>query len=81
MTPSADCLEMSLASGLHQLSSLKELKELIMPRTCTKVKLEEVQWMTKHWPKLRIIHGLKLKGRWSGPARWLQQHHPEIVLK
>ncbi|KAG0221017.1 hypothetical protein B0O80DRAFT_492263 [Mortierella sp. GBAus27b] len=81
MTPSTDCLEMSLASGLHQLSSLKELKELVMPRTGTKVNLEEVQWMAEHWPKLRIIHGLRLKGRWSGPARWLRRHHPEIVLK
>ncbi|KAF9358336.1 hypothetical protein BGX26_001993 [Mortierella sp. AD094] len=53
-----DCLEMSLDSGLQRLEGLKELRELSLANMNTRIGLDEVQWMAKHWPKLRVIRGL-----------------------
>ncbi|KAI8363098.1 hypothetical protein B0O80DRAFT_432707, partial [Mortierella sp. GBAus27b] len=76
----SDGMEMSLESGLDQLSGLKELEELIVSPTNTRIGLEEAQWMVEQWPKLRVVQGLKLKGHWSEAAKWLRQHHPKILL-
>ncbi|KAF9399143.1 hypothetical protein BGX21_006730 [Mortierella sp. AD011] len=54
-----DCLEMSLESGLHRLAGLKEMRELSVANTNSKIGLKEVQWMTENWPKLRMIRRLK----------------------
>ncbi|KAI8363099.1 hypothetical protein B0O80DRAFT_492259 [Mortierella sp. GBAus27b] len=75
------CMEMSLESGLDQLSGLKELEELIVSPTNTMIGLKEAQWMAEQWPRLRVVHGLRLKGRQSKAAQWLRQHHPKILLK
>lgn len=71
-------LEMSLASGLHKLSGLTTLKRLnVSNRIMAKIGVQEVQWMTKHWPELCEITHLFSKET----KEWLQQHHPEILLK
>jgi hypothetical protein len=56
------------------------LEELIVSPTNTRIGLEEAQWMAEQWRKLRVVHGFKSKGRWNKAAKWLQQHHPEILL-
>ncbi|KAF9346918.1 hypothetical protein BGX34_003524, partial [Mortierella sp. NVP85] len=48
-------LAMSLESGLHRLSNMTALKELQVPHLIARSGVEDVQWMTKHWPKLRVI--------------------------
>ncbi|KAK3810859.1 MAG: hypothetical protein J3Q66DRAFT_350384 [Benniella sp.] len=79
-----DCLEMSLESGLWMLSGLKSLKELGVIRMKSRIGVEEVQWMVKHWPKLRVICGLNKRygGEMAEEAtKWLQQQHREIEVK
>ncbi|KAG0362399.1 hypothetical protein BGX24_005111 [Mortierella sp. AD032] len=53
------CLELSLASGLDELSGLKELEELVIWRMAHRIGVAEVKWMVEHWPKLKIIRGLR----------------------
>ncbi|KAK3810901.1 MAG: hypothetical protein J3Q66DRAFT_350457 [Benniella sp.] len=76
-----DCLEMSLESGLHKLSELRKLKELNVLGMKTKIGIKEIQWMTEHWPKLRVLRGLdESDDDGKQVVQWLQEHHPEIDL-
>lgn len=79
--PQHGCLDMSLESGLQQLSGLKALKELDVSCMRTKIGVNEVQWMIEHWPEIRAIYGLETKGHENEGAQWLRQHHPAIILK
>ncbi|KAF9353365.1 hypothetical protein BGX34_011625 [Mortierella sp. NVP85] len=74
-----DCLEMSLESGLHKLASLRKLEELSVSGTRTRIGVEEVQWMTEHWPRLRVIYGLE-DGHNKDAVGWLREHHPGIRM-
>ncbi|KAI8362253.1 hypothetical protein B0O80DRAFT_435402, partial [Mortierella sp. GBAus27b] len=78
--PQHGCLDMSLESGLQQLSGLKALKELDVSCMRTKIGVNEVQWMIEHWPEIRAIYGLETKGHENEGAQWLRQHHPAIIL-
>ncbi|KAG0286141.1 hypothetical protein BGZ96_009744 [Linnemannia gamsii] len=73
-----DCLEMSLESGLQKLETLKDLKELDVFRMATCVGVEEVQWMTKAWPKLARLSGLNVEGNEVDAETWLGENCPEI---
>ncbi|KAK3810902.1 MAG: hypothetical protein J3Q66DRAFT_372628 [Benniella sp.] len=76
-----DCLEMSLESGLHKLSELTKLKELNVLGMKTKIGIKEIQWMTEHWPRLRVLRGLDGSDDGGKQAvQWIQEHHPEIDL-
>jgi len=76
-----DCLEMSLESGLHKLSELTKLKELNVLGMKTKIGIKEIQWMTEHWPKLRVLRGLdESDDAGKQVVQWIQEHHPEIDL-
>ncbi|KAK3810897.1 MAG: hypothetical protein J3Q66DRAFT_390844 [Benniella sp.] len=76
-----DCLEMSLESGLHKLSELTKLSELNVLGMKTRIGVKEVQWMTKHWPRLRVLRGLdESDDETNEVVQWLQEHHPEIDL-
>ncbi|KAK3810856.1 MAG: hypothetical protein J3Q66DRAFT_56641 [Benniella sp.] len=78
----SDCLEMSLESGLWKLGELKSLKKLILIRMRTRIGLEEVQWMTKHWPRLQNMYGFmfNIADSTLKALEWLKQHHPEIKV-
>jgi len=76
-----ECLEMSLESGLYELAGLKALKKLNVSRMKTQIGLQEVQWMTEHWPKLQVIAGLQEKGPGKEAIEWLLENHPEIHLE
>ncbi|KAG0278764.1 hypothetical protein BGZ95_003208 [Linnemannia exigua] len=52
------CLELTLESGLDELSGLNELEELHVFRMAHRIGIEEVRWMVEQWPKLRAIRGL-----------------------
>ncbi|KAK3810900.1 MAG: hypothetical protein J3Q66DRAFT_350455, partial [Benniella sp.] len=76
-----DCLEMSLESGLHKLSELTKLKELNVLGMKTKIGIKEIQWMTEHWPRLRVLRGLdESDDGGKQVVQWLQEHHPEVDL-
>jgi hypothetical protein len=74
------CLAMSLESGLHKLASLRKLKELSVSGTRTRMGVEEVQWMTEHWPRLRVIYGLEDHGHSKDAVGWLREHYPGIQI-
>ncbi|KAG0246312.1 hypothetical protein B0O80DRAFT_86357 [Mortierella sp. GBAus27b] len=78
--PQTDCLEMSLESGLWKMSGLKALRELNVASMRTRIGVKEVQWMTEHWPKLRLIYGIQFDHE-AEALEWLQQHHPRIEVR
>jgi hypothetical protein len=80
MQDQLDCLEMSLESGLHILSSLRLLSELSVAGMSTRIGLKEVQWMVEHWCRLRVIYGLDEDGYSKEAVEWLKEHHPEIAV-
>ncbi|KAG0282821.1 hypothetical protein BGZ96_012809 [Linnemannia gamsii] len=76
------CLEMSLWSGLGVLEGLKELKELIMMRMATLVGVEDVKWMVRSWPKLRLLRGLNYSSDAEVESQtWLCEKYPGIKLE
>ncbi|KAG0241083.1 hypothetical protein B0O80DRAFT_451386 [Mortierella sp. GBAus27b] len=74
------CMEMSLESGLDKLSELNSMQELNVEGLKTRIGLQEVQWMTTHWPRLRALYGLDKEGDSKEAVEWLETHHPEIQL-
>ncbi|KAF9362533.1 hypothetical protein BGX34_005982 [Mortierella sp. NVP85] len=75
------CLEMSLESGLHKLSTLKKLEELNVTCLAVRIGVEEVQWMVEHWPRLRVIYGLDGNSASGKKAmEWLKEYRPGIKL-
>ncbi|KAK3810888.1 MAG: hypothetical protein J3Q66DRAFT_350431 [Benniella sp.] len=75
------CLEMSLESGLHKLSTLKKLEELNVTCLVVRIGVEEVQWMVENWPRLRVIYGLDgNSGSGNKAVEWLKEHRPGIKL-
>ncbi|KAK3829337.1 MAG: hypothetical protein J3Q66DRAFT_28313 [Benniella sp.] len=73
-----NCLEMSLDSGLHKLSALKNLRELSVIDMEHKIRLKDVQWMVENWPKLKTIFGLSPMGKTKHAVEWLKKNHPKI---
>jgi hypothetical protein len=74
------CLEMSLESGLDNLSGLKRLRELSVTGLPTRIGVIEVQWMAVHWPRLRVIRGLGGNEEEDEAAQWLRENRFEICL-
>lgn len=80
----ADCLPMTLNSGLHILEGLKEIREVNVACMTTSIGVEEAKWMIRSWPKLEAIRGLKEPYRLNTEreaAFWLYKHHPRIQQK
>jgi hypothetical protein len=73
------CVEMSLESGLHRLSGLKMLEELDVSRMKARIGMQKAQWMTEHWPRLRVISGLCSEENEEAIA-WLAENHPVIEI-
>ncbi|KAK3811055.1 MAG: hypothetical protein J3Q66DRAFT_350865 [Benniella sp.] len=72
---------MSLESGLDRLSGLRKLKELYVITFDRKIGVKEVQWMTEHWPRLRVLCGLDKHWGDELALRWLQENHPGIEVE
>ncbi|KAK3811124.1 MAG: hypothetical protein J3Q66DRAFT_443373 [Benniella sp.] len=72
----AQCLEMSLESGLDKLAPLKKLKELNVACLDTRIGVKEVQWMIENWPRLRFIYGLGDHEDHGEALSWLQENYP-----
>ncbi|KAG0246485.1 hypothetical protein B0O80DRAFT_499566 [Mortierella sp. GBAus27b] len=75
-----DGLAMSLESGLGRLSTLELLKELSVTGMTVKIGVKEVQWMTEHWPNLRLIYGLDRDDAHKEAVEWLERHHRDIEI-
>ncbi|KAG0204738.1 hypothetical protein BGX28_003399 [Mortierella sp. GBA30] len=67
-------LDMSLDSGLAQLSTLTELRSLNV-QWIWRLAMEEdeLQWAVENWPKLRHLHGLS-----KAYGEWLQETRPSV---
>ncbi|KAK3811131.1 MAG: hypothetical protein J3Q66DRAFT_351102 [Benniella sp.] len=76
----AQCLEMSLESGLDKLAPLKKLKELNVACLDTRIGVKEVQWMIENWPRLRFIYGLGDHEDHGEALSWLQENYPGIKV-
>ncbi|KAK3844338.1 MAG: hypothetical protein J3R72DRAFT_438590 [Linnemannia gamsii] len=77
-----DCMAFSLESGLQALESLKGLKELNVFRMATVIDVEEIQWMTRTWPKLENLVGLNVEEvREKNASVWLKENYPKIKSK
>ncbi|KAG0366867.1 hypothetical protein BGX24_003507 [Mortierella sp. AD032] len=59
-TPIMDGLELSLASGLGQLASLKDLKVFGFEGHDHRIENAELEWIAGHWPKLTVLRGLHI---------------------
>ena len=56
--PFPDTLELSLASGLDQLSTLTKLEVFGFESVDHRIDEEELKWMAEKWPRLRVMRGL-----------------------
>lgn len=74
----SSCLEFWLESGLYRLEGLKALQELDVRHMTTWIDEEEIQWMTEHWPRLRIIRG-EVIGKESA-KKWLEERRINITI-
>ena len=73
-----DCLEMSLESGLAKLEHLTLLRELNLSFLETRVKPTDARWMSEHWPRLRVIHGLGVNQK---AVRWFRENCRQITVE
>ncbi|KAK3837794.1 MAG: hypothetical protein JOS17DRAFT_374842 [Linnemannia elongata] len=51
-------LQFTIEEGLGRLEGLKRLEILDVEYLRHRIGVEEVQWMVKHWPMLKVIRGL-----------------------
>ncbi|KAG0311139.1 hypothetical protein BGZ97_012056 [Linnemannia gamsii] len=56
--PFPDTLELSLSSGLEQLSTLTKLEVFGFESVDHRIDEEELIWMAEKWPRLRVMRGL-----------------------
>ncbi|KAG0364465.1 hypothetical protein BGX24_004597, partial [Mortierella sp. AD032] len=56
--PIANTLELTLESGLSQLSALKNLEVFGFEGVDHRIETKELAWMAENWPRLRIMRGL-----------------------
>lgn len=75
------CLEMTLASGLDELSGLKELTRLDVSFMDHGIGVPELEWMADNWPKLKRIVGLfqTCRSPVPGARQWILRNRPEWV--
>ncbi|KAG0075246.1 hypothetical protein BGZ93_004290, partial [Podila epicladia] len=75
------CLEMTLASGLDELSGLKELTKLDVSFMDHGIGVPELEWMAESWPKLKRIVGLfqTCRNPVPGAREWILDKRPEWV--
>ncbi|KAF9924581.1 hypothetical protein FBU30_005499 [Linnemannia zychae] len=56
--PIQNSLELTLETGLDQLAHLKDLEVFGFEGINHRIGKPELEWMAKHWPKLKILRGL-----------------------
>ncbi|KAG0028646.1 hypothetical protein BGZ81_004544 [Podila clonocystis] len=76
-----ECLEMTLASGLDELSVLKEIEELDVSHMHQSMGVPELEWMAANWPKLKTVTGLykTCLNPVPGALEWVLEHHDEWI--
>ncbi|KAG0280235.1 hypothetical protein BGZ95_010834 [Linnemannia exigua] len=54
-----DTMQLSLASGLDQLSTLENLEVFGFEGVDHEIDLLEIEWIAEHWPRLKVMRGLQ----------------------
>ncbi|KAG0298907.1 hypothetical protein BGZ96_004214 [Linnemannia gamsii] len=57
--PFKNTLELTLATGLDQLSRLRHLEVFGFEGVDHRIGKEELEWIAVHWPKLKVMRGLQ----------------------
>ncbi|KAG0045738.1 hypothetical protein BGZ83_009017 [Gryganskiella cystojenkinii] len=60
-----ECLALSLESGLDMLHDMKEMEVLDVRNCAHRIGVRELEWIHKHWPKLKTIKGLTESRSWA----------------
>ncbi|KAF8953343.1 hypothetical protein BGZ52_012464 [Haplosporangium bisporale] len=73
-----NCLEMTLASGLGELATLKDLRVLSVLGMNHRISDAELEWMDAHWPRLERVEGLCDKDGNAEPEvkAWIWKNNP-----
>ncbi|KAF9898713.1 hypothetical protein BX616_003691 [Lobosporangium transversale] len=81
--PNIQSLLLTLDTELGLWKDLKSLEVLDVTEIHHHIGLEEVRWMSEHWPSIRMIKGLKRASDIAEPesVRWLEEKRPAIVLE
>ncbi|KAG0089509.1 hypothetical protein BGZ93_005191 [Podila epicladia] len=71
-----ECLEFTLESGLGEMAGLKNLVTLDLTRMSTRIRIIELEWMIKNWPRLETIIDLFPQGDTPDPEveAWLKNN-------
>ncbi|KAG0229172.1 hypothetical protein BGX31_006300 [Mortierella sp. GBA43] len=57
-----------LSHGLKKLATLTELQELVFPKECQLLSLDDVEWIIEHWRNIKSIQGIV---GWKGDSKQL----------
>jgi len=74
---SSGALEMTLKSGLHAFSDLKEMKDLKVGCMAHRIGVVELEWMRTHWPKLQLLYDLfqELQDPAPSTKEWIKSNN------
>ncbi|KAF8946971.1 hypothetical protein BGZ47_010729 [Haplosporangium gracile] len=87
--PIPNTLELSLASGLNRLSTLRKLEVFGFEGVDHRIDYGELRWMGKSWPRLKEMRGLQKVNhenmrpdeRTSYLRRFMRRHYPSVKHK
>jgi hypothetical protein len=57
-----------LSRGLKKLATLTELQDIVFPKECQLLSLDDVEWIIEHWRNLKSIQGVV---GWKGDSKQL----------
>ncbi|KAG0348141.1 hypothetical protein BG004_005967 [Podila humilis] len=76
-----ECLEMTLETGLNELSELAQICLLDVSQMSHRIGVPELEWIERHWPKFgeRSLHGMYYTclEPVPGAREWIKGRHPE----
>ncbi|KAF9297069.1 hypothetical protein BGZ74_010035 [Mortierella antarctica] len=74
------CLEMTLASGLGALATLKELRVLSVLSMNHRTSDMDLEWMDAYWPRLECVEGLCDKDGKAEPEveAWIREKKAKV---
>ncbi|KAG0253846.1 hypothetical protein BG011_006133 [Mortierella polycephala] len=56
-------LDLRVGNGLELLASLHDMEEIHFQGTCQAMGVRDLEWMGKHWPKLKDVKGMLNKNK------------------
>ncbi|KAG0348140.1 hypothetical protein BG004_005966 [Podila humilis] len=76
-----ECLELTLETGLGELSGLAQISLLGVSEMSHQIGVPELEWIERHWPKFgaESLHGMYYTclEPVPGAREWIEDRHPE----